>query len=116
MDAVGHEDAAEIGRPGHEVVVPAADHLDVDLADEAVGHGVLDRGADAAGAGVLLDLDGQRRDQHQAAGVQVLAAADDQVGPFLLQRQGQLLRAVAVVLAVAQRDGRLVAAGGCRPG
>ena len=102
--------------PETKSLVAAADHLDVHVAEVLVGGDVLDRGADPARGGVLLHLDRQRRDQHQAAGVQVLAAADDQVGPFLLQRQRQLVRAVAVVLAVAQLDGRLVVAGGCRPG
>ena len=116
VDAVGHEDPAEVGVAGHEVVVAAADHLDLHVVHVAVGLDVLDRRPHPAADGVFLDLDRQRRDQHQAAGVQVVAAADDQVSPFVLQRQGQLLRAIAIVLAVAQLDARLVQAGGCRPG
>ena len=39
--------------------------------------------------------------------MQVIAAADDEVGAFLLERQLELLGAVAVVLAVAELDGLL---------
>ena len=106
----------KIGLAGDEILVAAADHLHVDVAQVLVGHAVLDRRADSAGDGVGLHFDRQRRDQRQPAGVQIVAAADDQIRPLAIQRQRQFAGAVAVVAAIAQRDGGLRAAGECRPG
>ena len=116
MNAVGHEDAAEVGGAVDEIVVAAADHLDLHVVNVAVRLHVLDGRPHTPAYRVLLDLDGQRRDEHQPAGVQILAAGDDQIRAFFLQRQGELRRAVAVVVAVAQLDARFMQAGGCRPG
>ena len=58
--------------------------------------------------GVGLHLDRQRSDQHQAAGVEIIAAADDQIGALVPQGERQLARPVAIVFAIAQGDRRLV--------
>ena len=76
-----------------------------DFLDGLDAHSAAERAiaaAEAAGIGFLLDLQIQGRDQHHPASVHVLAAADDQICPFFLQRQVQFSCAVAVVLAGGQ--------------
>ena len=84
LDAVGHEHAAQVGLAGDEIAVAAADHLHVHVGHVAV---LQQRSCTVArtrpDGGFFLHFDRQRRDQHQAAGVQVVAAADDQVRALL---------------------------------
>ncbi len=85
VDALGLEDAPQVGVAGEEEVVVGADHFDQDLGDVVTaGSEVADVDADAALVGSLLDFQLERRDQDQPAGVEVIAAADNEVGALLL--------------------------------
>ena len=105
VDAVGLEDASQVGVAGEEEVVVGADHLDQDLWDVvAAGGEVADVDAHAALAGGLLDFQFEWRDQDESAGVEVIAAADDEVGALFFDRKFRLLRFVGEIFAVAKRD------------
>ena len=72
--------------PERNAAVVGADHLHLDLAASgSFRAGVADRHADAAGVGLLQDVQLQGADQHDPRGVAVAAAGHHEVGALLGQ-------------------------------